>query len=234
MTWIRCPSSRSVTRRRASSGPILTRCPARSATPLTSTFRSTSITVPPGRAPALAGAGAAGGGPAGLAPRIFSVARSSASRLDGHGLDQLAADEHVHGELIGPHVRELPGPAGPILIRCTAGSTPSTPLAEITVSNSTAPPTGRRAAPVPAAGRRLRRWLRDRDGQDRFWLGAWPEQAGGRGHVERLVRPGVVVGVHPGGDRRLRRGQVGERPGHIEQLAAQRLVPALHLPGRGR
>ena len=27
-----------------------------------------------------------------------------------HGLDQLPADEHVHGELIGPHVRELPGP----------------------------------------------------------------------------------------------------------------------------
>jgi hypothetical protein len=29
------------------------------------------------------------------------------------GLDQLPADEHVHGELIGPHVRELPGLAGP-------------------------------------------------------------------------------------------------------------------------
>ena len=26
------------------------------------------------------------------------------------GLDQLPADEHVHGELIGPHVGELPGP----------------------------------------------------------------------------------------------------------------------------
>jgi hypothetical protein len=83
MTWIRCPSSRSVTRRRASSAPALTLCPARSATPLPSTARSTSMTVPPGSVPALAGAGAAGGGPAGLAPRIFSVARSSASRLEG-------------------------------------------------------------------------------------------------------------------------------------------------------
>lgn len=48
------------------------------------------------------------------------------------------------------------------------------------------------------------------------------------------MRPGVGVGVHPGGDRRLDRGQVGERPGHVQQLAAQRAMPPLHLLGRGR
>ena len=67
----------------ASSAPILTLRPARSAFPSASTVRLTSITVPAGRAVVRAGAGIAGGGPAGAAPRIRSSARSSASRLDG-------------------------------------------------------------------------------------------------------------------------------------------------------
>ena len=33
-------------------------------------------------------------------------------------------------------------------------------------------------------------------------------------------RPGVVICVHPAADRRLRRGQVSERAGRVEQLAA--------------
>ena len=61
------------------------------------------------------------------------------------------------------------------------------------------------------------------------------EQAGRGGHVQRLVRPVVVVGVHPRVDRRLRRGQVGEGPAVIKQLAAQGLIPTFDLPGgRGR
>jgi hypothetical protein len=56
-----------------------------------------------------------------------------------HGLDQLPADEHMDAGLVSPYVRELPARAAPILILCTAGITPSTPLAEMIVSNSTAP-----------------------------------------------------------------------------------------------
>jgi hypothetical protein len=76
------PSRRSVTLLRANSAPILTLRPARSAIPSASTARSSSITVPAGRS-ARAGAGIAGGGPAGAAPRIRSSARSSGPRLDG-------------------------------------------------------------------------------------------------------------------------------------------------------
>jgi hypothetical protein len=57
--------------------------PATPAFPSALTVRLTSITVPAGRMPVRAGAGIAGGGPAGAAPRIRSSARSSASRLDG-------------------------------------------------------------------------------------------------------------------------------------------------------
>ena len=84
--------------------------PARSAIPLASTARSTSITVPPGRAPAWAGRGCRGRR-AGRA-RAAHLQRGQVLGVQAgrHGLDQLPADEHVHGELIGPHVGELPGP----------------------------------------------------------------------------------------------------------------------------
>ena len=117
----------------------MTRRPARSATPLPSTARSTSITVPPGRAPALAGAGAAGGGPAGVAPRIFSVARSSAFRPEGTVLTSCPPMSTCTLNSSAHTCASCPARCAPILIRCTAGITPSTPLAEITVSNSTAP-----------------------------------------------------------------------------------------------
>ncbi len=38
-------------------------------------------------------------------------------------------------------------------------------------------------------------------------------------------RPGVVICVHPAADRRLRRGQVSERAGRVEQLAAPSPAP---------
>ncbi len=46
--------------------------------------------------------------------------------------------------------------------------------------------------------------LRGGRGQQRPGLAARAEQAGRRGHAESLVRPLMVIGVHPGGDRRLR------------------------------
>jgi hypothetical protein len=67
-----------------------------------------------------------------------------------------------------------------------------------------------------------------------FGLGVRSKQARGARHVQGLVWPGVVVGVHPGTDRGLRRGQVYERFGAIEELAAQGPMPALDLAGRGR
>jgi hypothetical protein len=54
-------------------------------------------------------------------------------------LGQLPADEHVDAVLVGPHVGELTGPDRAQLDPLHRGMTPSTPLAEITVSNSTAP-----------------------------------------------------------------------------------------------
>ena len=234
MTWIRCPSSRSVTRRRASSAPILTRCPARSAIPLPSTVRSTSMTVPPGRAPALAGAGAAGGGPAGRGAAHLQRGQVLGVQAGRHGLDQLAADEHVHGELIGPHVGELPGPGRAHLDPLDRGDHAEHAAGRDHRVELDGP--RRLGAEQHAAPARRLRALAAGTGAARAGSG-WvpgPEQAGGRGHAQRLVRPGVVIGVHPGGDRGLRRGQVGERPGHVEQLAAQRLVPPFHLPGRGR
>jgi hypothetical protein len=40
--------------------------------------------------------------------------------------------------------------------------------------------------------------------------------------------------MHPSTDRRLRRGQVHERIDPIEKFAAQGLMPAFDLAGRGR
>jgi len=48
------------------------------------------------------------------------------------------------------------------------------------------------------------------------------------------MRPDGVVLGYPRIDRGLRRGQVSERDGLVEQLAAQAEVGPFHLPGRGR
>ncbi len=60
------------------------------------------------------------------------------------------------------------------------------------------------------------------------------EQRVGRGHLQRLVRAAVVVSVHPGVDRCLRGREIGERACLVEEVAAQTLMPALDLAGRGR
>ena len=139
----------------------------------------------------------------------------------------------MDAELVGPHVGELPAP----------GSTHLDP-----------PHRGEHAE--HAAGRdhgvELDRSRRLRAEQERHrpgrpgragsgnGCGADPARPGsgrvpgrnklaGVRHVQRLVRPGMVIGVHPGGDRRLRRGQVRELPGRVEQLAAQRPVPTSRL-----
>ena len=182
----------------------MTLCPARSAFPLTSTVRLTSITVPAGRAPARAGAGIAGGGPAGAAPRIRSSARSSASRLDGTVLTSRPPMLTWTVTSSAQTRAACPARAGPILSRWTRGSTLSTPAGEITVSNSTASPDGDRTrrgtGPAAAAGSAC---ARGRRGGLPVRGDAGAEQAGGGGHVQGLVRPGVVIGVHPGADRRL-------------------------------
>jgi hypothetical protein len=90
------------------------------------------------------GTGPGGGGRCGRWPGWGGAAYRQRGQVFGvqagwGGPGELAVDEHVHGELVGPHVGELPARAGPSLIGCTAGSTPSTPLAEITVPDSTAP-----------------------------------------------------------------------------------------------
>ena len=61
-----------------------------------------------GQGAGLAG-GCAGGGPAGLR-RASAAGQVLGVQAGRDGLDQLAADEHMHGELVGPHVGELPGP----------------------------------------------------------------------------------------------------------------------------
>jgi hypothetical protein len=61
-----------------------------------------------------------------------------------------------------------------------------------------------------------------------------PEQARRDGHVQRLVRPGVVIAMHPRVDGGLGRGHVGELPDLIQQLTPQCLVKPFDLPGRGR
>ena len=114
MTWMRSPSSQSVTRWLATSAPTLSGCPAGSAIPLPSTARSISITVPPGRAPAWAG-------PAGLALRIRSVARSSTSRLDGTVLTGWPPMSTWTVNSSAHTYASCPARAAPILIRCTAG-----------------------------------------------------------------------------------------------------------------
>jgi hypothetical protein len=48
------------------------------------------------------------------------------------------------------------------------------------------------------------------------------------------MRPRRVVFTHPPVQRGLRLEQRHERWRVVEQLAAQRLMEALHLPGRGR
>ena len=63
------------------------------------------------------GAGPGRGGRGGRRPGRAGAAHLQHGQVLGvqagrHGLGQLPADEHVHGELIGPHVRELPGPGG--------------------------------------------------------------------------------------------------------------------------
>jgi hypothetical protein len=156
MTWTRCPSSRSVTRVRASSAPSLALRPARSAFPLASTARLISITVPAGSAAARAGGGIAGGGPAGAAPRIRNSARFSASRANGTVLISCPPTRTWTVTSSAQTRATCPPRTRPIFSRWTLGSTLSTPAGEITVSNSTAPPDGDRTSrgsgPVAAAG----------------------------------------------------------------------------------
>jgi len=59
------------------------------------------------------------------------------------------------------------------------------------------------------------------------------EPARGGGHVECLVRPHVVVAVHPGVDRFLGLRDGGERRDMVEQLLAQGFVEAFDLSRRG-
>ena len=64
------------------------------------------------------------------------------------------------------------------------------------------------------------------------WSGAEP--GGGSGHVQRLVRPVMVVFAAPGIHCGLGRLDRGERPGVIQEVGLQGLVPALDLAGGGR
>lgn len=70
-------------------------------------------------------------------------------------------------------------------------------------------------------------------GGGRDWHG-WLEPSGWEGHVQRLMRPVGVVVVPERVNRGLRRGQIREHAGAVEQLAAQRLVEPFDLPRRGR
>jgi hypothetical protein len=92
----------------------------------------------------------------------------------------------------------------------------------MTVSNSTALILAGRSAASGAAGGGPGS---DRTGAAEAWglLLAGLEQARRGGHVQRLVRTHVVVGMHPRVDGRLRGRKVGERAGLVQQFAAQRL-----------
>jgi hypothetical protein len=83
MTWIRCPVQPQRDPAAGQRGAHLDPVPGQVSDPAGVDIPVDSTTVPPGRAQALAGLGAAGGGSAGLAPRIFSAAMPSASRHEG-------------------------------------------------------------------------------------------------------------------------------------------------------
>ncbi len=77
---------------------------------------------------------------------------------------------------------------------------------------------------------------RSLNGHDLDRLGLWvgAEEGGRCGHVQRLVRPRVVVGVHPLADGSLGGRQAGEGPAAVQQFTAQGAVPTFDLPGGGR
>ena len=243
MTWMRCPSRRSVTLRRASSAPICRRCSARSAMPLMST-----CAVDLDHRAAGQGAGAWPPRRGGRRPGRARAAHAQIAEVLGvqvgrHGLDQFAVDEDVDGVLVGPHVRELPGAPGahPDPLHRgddreqAAGGDDGVELDR----------TGRRQqhqpAVAPPAVRRDRVgrvlvtrsiWRRgEHQGSGWAWAGTgWPGSpcpapgAAGRG-CRRAPRRLIAACAE---------GRSANGPAAIEQFAAQGLVPPLHLPGGGR
>ena len=109
MTWMRCPSSRSVTLLRASSGADLDLAPGEVGVPV-DVDGPVDLDHGAGRQGGRAGGRGHRGRRAGRGgaahPQLGQVLGVQAGR---HGLDELAADADVDGDLVGPDAGDLPG-----------------------------------------------------------------------------------------------------------------------------
>jgi hypothetical protein len=146
----------------------------------------------------------------------------------------MAVEQHVDAAVVGPHGDRAAG------VR----------LAELDllVAGQDQPATRRHqrfelhSPDVLFAGHDGRRWRTQLGGhlQRRVGVGlreagrGGPERRRRGGHAQGLVWAQVVVAVHPGVDRGLGGGLVGEPAGVVEQLAAQRLMKTFDLAGGGR
>jgi len=189
-----------------------------------------------------AAAAAAGGGPGRVGAAEPQLVQVGGGEVGGHGLDQLPADQNMDAVLVGPHVREPAGALGAHLDplhprqhrQQAAGGDHGVELHRVGADRND----HRRRRPGGRGDRTSFElvWCSARYRRRRRLPGGGvvgSEQAGGHRHVQRLVRPDRVVRLDPGVDRGLRRGQVRERTGLIQQLAAHGPMQPLHLPGRG-
>jgi hypothetical protein len=206
--------------------PTLRRCFASSAVPLASTDRSASMTAPAGSVPARAVTGAAGGGPAGRAPRIFKWWRSSASRLDATVLTSCPSMRMCTVYSSTYTCARCPARSAPMLTRWTDAITASSPLAAITGSNSTAPAVGPDTRPATGPGATEAAGTGCAATSDTGGISvatvSGSGAAFGRNRLAGVAmsndwwRPLMVVGMHPRTDRRLSGRQVGERPRDLQ------------------